>query len=60
MGTRYGAWGNDSGEWDLDIELKLKEQLGVGVRVYVKQGPYHSRFGIIACTGLGSEKRSGL
>ena len=29
MGTRYGAWGNDSGEWDLDIELKLKEQLGV-------------------------------
>ncbi|UPR00213.1 calpain cysteine protease [Chloropicon primus] len=28
-GNWYGAWGNDSGEWDLDLELKLKEQLGV-------------------------------
>ena len=28
-GNWYGAWGNDSGEWDLDIELKLKEQLGI-------------------------------
>ena len=28
-GNWYGAWGNDSGEWDLDLELGLKEQLGV-------------------------------
>ena len=28
-GNWYGAWGNDSGEWDLEIELRLKEQLGV-------------------------------
>lgn len=28
-GLWRGAWGNDSGEWDLEVEYKLKEQLGV-------------------------------